>query len=577
MRRRRALAAAIAGILTIGCGAAVAVLTSATSAAQSITTGTLLPATGVSSLHPNATGASAGQVNLAWTASASPFVGGHRVLRATAPGGPWTTIATLGPAAATHNDTTATYNTQLFYLIQAFRAGWLIDTAVQMAHSLPMASGTDRATGTGAGTPLTGPYTTPATQLAALSTADGTRVTPGVWPTSPTYFGGAFYLDATHAWAPGTGGAMSAFDGTTWSVQTTGTAQNLEQVVFADAATGWAVGAAGTILQTTNGGTTWAAQASGTTQTLWDVDCISTTTCWAVGNGGVVLTTITGGTVWTPQASGTTQALWEIDCISATTCWFVGNAGTIRATTNGGTTWIAQTSGVATNLLGLACASATQCWTSGDSGVMRVTTNGGTTWTAQTTGTTQSLWRVSMPSATVGYTAGGGGQVRKTIDGGLTWTALTVPNTTYYGLSCASVSRCLISSSSGTLLTTSDGGATWNEGTSAYVDLTPVPVTLAPGAPVTTVVAQVVHRTTTVPGAGSRFLLFASADSGVTWTSFTLTAPTVANTDVTSTVALTSLGFTPTTRVQNMRLRYAVVPRGGPLTTGIDLVHIDVN
>ena len=570
-------AAALAGVLTIGCGLAVAVFTSATSGAQSVTTGTLQAPTALSSQHPNATGAAAGQVNLAWTPSASPFVAGHRVLRATAPGGPWTTVATLGAAAATYNDTAASYNTQLFYYLQAFRVGWTADSAAQMAHSLPMASGVDRVAGTGAGTALTGPYTTGGTQLAALSVADGTRFTPGAWPVSPGYFGGAFYLDATHAWAPGTGGAMSFFDGTTWSLQTTGTTQSLEQVVFADANTGWAVGSSGTIMKTTNGGTTWVAQTSGTTQTIWDIDCVSTTVCWAVGNGGVILSTITGGTVWTPQTSGTTQTLWEIDCVSTTTCWAVGNAGTIRTTTNGGTVWSAQTSGVATDLLGLACVSATQCWTSGVGGVIRTTANGGTTWTAQTSGTIQSLWRVQMVSALVGYTSGDAGQVRKTVDGGLTWTALTVPNYNFYGLSCSTALRCMLASTSGSLLTTSDGGITFSEATSSYGELTPTAVTLAPGAPVSSVLVRVVHRTTTIPGAGSRFVLLASADSGTTWTSFDLTAPTAANTDVTSSVAITPIGFAPATRLQNIRLRYAVIPRGGPLTTGIDLVHIDVN
>jgi photosystem II stability/assembly factor-like uncharacterized protein len=517
------------------------------------------------------------QVNLAGTPSSSPFVGGHRLLRATAPGGPWTTVASLGPTAAAHNDTTAAYNAQLFYLVQAFRGGWTADTTVQMAHSLAMASGTDRVGGSGAGTPLTSPHTTAGTQLAALTVADGTRLTPAPWPSTPNYYGGAFYLDATHGWAPGTGGAMSAFDGTSWSRQTTGTTQNLEQVVFASQTTGWAVGSAGTILKTTSGGAAWSPQTSGTAQTIWDVDCISTTTCWTVGSGGTILVTTDGGSIWTPQVSGTTQTLWELDCISVATCWAVGTAGTIIKTTNGGTTWAAQSSGVTTQLLGLSCVSATQCWASGDGGVIRTTADGGTTWTAQTSGTAQSLWRVQMTSATVGYTVGGAATVRKTVDGGATWSALTVPNTVYYGLSCADASRCLISSGAGSVMSTSDGGSTWTEGTTSYVELVPVPITLASGGAVSSVLARVVHRTTAIPGAGTRFLLLASADGGATWTNFDLAAPTAANADVTSSVAITPIGFAPTTRVQNLRLRYAVLPRGGPVTTAIDLVHVDVN
>ena len=46
------------------------------------------------------------------------------------------------------------------------------------------------------------------------------------------------------------------------------TTRSLEDVSFADANTGTAVGDDGTILRTTNGGNTWVNQTSGTTTTL---------------------------------------------------------------------------------------------------------------------------------------------------------------------------------------------------------------------------------------------------------------------------------------------------------------------
>lgn len=573
IRRRCAMLASV--VLAFAATGATAALVGSNGTGQPVATGTLAAPTGLTTSHPNATGANASQVNLAWGASTSPFVAGHRVLRSPSPTGPWTTVATLGPAATAASDTGATYNGDAYYSVQAFRNNWTANGAITGSHSLPMTAGVDRVTGAG-GTALTGPWTTAGTQLAAIATADATRYQPTAWPIAPNYMAGIHYLDATHAWASGTG-SIYAFNGTSWTAQNPGTAQSLEQVTFANTTTGWSVGAAGTIVATTNGGTTWAAQTSGTTQGLWDIDCVSATTCRAVGNGGVIRATTNGGATWVGQTSGTTQALWDVDCVSTTLCWVVGAGGTVLKTTNGGGTWTAQTSGVTSQLLGLSCVSSTQCWISGTGGVVRTTSNGGTTWTAQSTGTTQSVWRVSMLNATVGYLAGDAGELRKTTDGGVTWVAMSVPMANYYGLSCVDASRCIAVSDAPSIILTSDGGATWGEGDPGYVEFTPRNPTLAGGEAVTAVMARIVFRTTTVPGAGSRFTLLASADAGTTWTPFTLTAPTAANTDVTQSIALTSLGFTPTTRVGDLRLRFSVAPRGAAITTQIDLVHIDVN
>jgi photosystem II stability/assembly factor-like uncharacterized protein len=74
-------------------------------------------------------------------------------------------------------------------------------------------------------------------------------------------------------WAVGAGGVIvaSSDGGATWTARTSGTAQDLHAVAFADATHGWAVGAGGTILATTDGGATWAPQTSGTGSDLTGV------------------------------------------------------------------------------------------------------------------------------------------------------------------------------------------------------------------------------------------------------------------------------------------------------------------
>ncbi len=66
-------------------------------------------------------------------------------------------------------------------------------------------------------------------------------------------------------------------------------------VSFADANTGTAVGARGTVLHTDNGGATWTRQNSRTNTDLWGVSFVDAQTGTMVGGYGSILRTTTGG------------------------------------------------------------------------------------------------------------------------------------------------------------------------------------------------------------------------------------------------------------------------------------------
>jgi len=90
-----------------------------------------------------------------------------------------------------------------------------------------------------------------------------------------------------------------------WVPQTSGTPYALYSVRFPiDAQTGYAVGAQGTIIKTTNGGVLWVSQNSGTTRDLFSVNFpIDAQTGYAVGGvyGGtsrIILKTTNGGASW---------------------------------------------------------------------------------------------------------------------------------------------------------------------------------------------------------------------------------------------------------------------------------------
>ncbi|HVS41360.1 MAG TPA: YCF48-related protein, partial [Candidatus Dormibacteraeota bacterium] len=178
---------------------------------------------------------------------------------------------------------------------------------------------------------------------------------------------------------------------TTWTAQSSGTAQQLNGVAFTDSSHGWAVGQSGVIVTTSNGGATWTAQMSGSTLNLTGVGFVDSSHGWAVGQTGTVLGTATGGTLWTAQVSGTTQQLNGVVFTDASHGWAAGQSGVIVATSNGGTLWTAQTTGSSQNLLAISAASSTALTAVGAAGTILATSNAGGAWSAQSSGTTLNL------------------------------------------------------------------------------------------------------------------------------------------------------------------------------------------
>jgi hypothetical protein len=96
-------------------------------------------------------------------------------------------------------------------------------------------------------------------------------------------------------------------DGDKWIQQTSATTQNLNDVFFIDANTGWAVGHNGTILNTTNGGGVWITQNGKTSNPLHALFFINSQKGWVVGGNGTILHTTNGGENWSAQSINTTS------------------------------------------------------------------------------------------------------------------------------------------------------------------------------------------------------------------------------------------------------------------------------
>jgi photosystem II stability/assembly factor-like uncharacterized protein len=136
---------------------------------------------------------------------------------------------------------------------------------------------------------------------------------------------------------------------TSFSSQTTPTTQLLWGISFADTSIGYACGASGTLLKTTNGGTNWTSLTSGTTADLNFIRIVPGTggqQALAVGDDNTILKTVNGGTTWTPQtipfAVGSfVFGIQIIDSVKYFACGgdYATTSGAVLKTTNGGVTW----------------------------------------------------------------------------------------------------------------------------------------------------------------------------------------------------------------------------------------------
>lgn len=263
-----------------------------------------------------------------------------------------------------------------------------------------------------------------------------------------------------------------------FAVVASGTVQNLNDVAFANANQGVAVGDGGTLLYTFDGGQTWLpAPVQGATSATRDVRAVALA---ANGHGvavgpGVLLFTRTFGTHWGQELlgdpadvgccsdvafAGTTALMspftlnvrgfmrWDgatllgfpavgplkvrrVEFASATLGAAIGSpATTLQRTTNGGTDWSAATQPADVMVEALAFSSATVAVAANADGILLRTTDGGANWTPLYSGRpTRSTLGLAFNGAGVGLAVGNGVSfgLMRSADAGQTWIPLALP------------------------------------------------------------------------------------------------------------------------------------------------------
>jgi photosystem II stability/assembly factor-like uncharacterized protein len=185
-------------------------------------------------------------------------------------------------------------------------------------------------------------------------------------------------VGAASAWAAGTldghGRVLATSDGgDTWSEEDLGDCSGLNDVCFADADHGWAVGYDGTIVATNDSGKTWGAQRSRTTATLVSVTFVDPSRGWAAGTAGsgtsraraVLLSTSDGGSTWRRITLGDRGTAFG-DVVFTDQLHGFGVARYLRdvvcvSSDDGGRTWRTQSAIRRGRLQGLAAVSSRAC------------------------------------------------------------------------------------------------------------------------------------------------------------------------------------------------------------------------
>jgi photosystem II stability/assembly factor-like uncharacterized protein len=223
--------------------------------------------------------------------------------------------------------------------------------------------------------------------------------------------------------------ALPARSEANWDwVNPTPQGNDLRGVCFADSNSGFAVGDAGSILQTMNGGANWNVSYVGRLR-LNAFQLVGTMAGYACGDSGSVLKTTDDGASWTVLS---VAGAGMLNClrfpVDAQTGFVCGDSGVVARTTDGGNTWAVQSLGSDLRIFGAWFVSNESGYVVGDMGRVRKTTDGGATWQPESVSSPKDLYGVCFPAgADTGFVCADMSTVFRTVDGGASWDSIIVP------------------------------------------------------------------------------------------------------------------------------------------------------
>lgn len=222
--------------------------------------------------------------------------------------------------------------------------------------------------------------------------------------------------------AVGEGILRSTDAGQIWS--TVNPATGLEDVHFATASLGWAVGSVGRVFRTLDGGASWTQSSlPGVGATLRAVHFVNGNQGWVVGDSGLVWRTLNGGAQWSPLSAPSAAHFTDVFFADAARGWIAAGNAVLR-TVDGGLNWISAVLPPGARADRLSVLGGQWLWATGTPGLIVASTDGGGTWSTQAATSGVALLDVSMGDLSTGLAVGVDGGVFKTTDGGAHWSLL---------------------------------------------------------------------------------------------------------------------------------------------------------
>ena len=196
---------------------------------------------------------------------------------------------------------------------------------------------------------------------------------------------------------------------------------------------------------------------------------------WLIGNYGVIYHSSDGGETWNSQKSGVTSLLIDGVFLNAKMGWVVGISGNVLYTIDGGETWAKQKTNTDKNLFGICFLNDKKGWAVGEAGIIIHTEDGGKTWAGQGEEQDRALNNVVFVDENNGLIVGETGTILRTVDGGKIWAPVVLkiferatideeiekPRQSLYGIAAKDKNTIVVCGIDSLFLRTTDGGATW--------------------------------------------------------------------------------------------------------------------
>lgn len=237
-------------------------------------------------------------------------------------------------------------------------------------------------------------------------------------------------------------------------------------ICFVDSHTGWAVGAGGMIMKTTDAGSNWHVLDIIEPIDYFSICFIDAQKGWICGDSGIVLRTNDGGASWNRAFVGELFRLNAIRFFDKNIGFAGGQFGSLFKTEDGGIAW---------EMINLNSSNCTAIFIMDSANGIVIagseiltTTDKGSSWDTHTGKPFQS---VSFVDNLNGWGAGIGGYLAKTNDGGRTWENISraEPTPTLFKIHFTSLGNGYAFGYSGIILKTTDGGITWTDMTTESI------------------------------------------------------------------------------------------------------------